>query len=99
VIDVVHPGVRATGASVLSLFQNLFGLAAGPFIAGALSDTWGLTATLVAMPTFAIIAAFAFKIAARSYVADMERISAATVAPEAPPPAGGPALAHTPSPN
>ena len=32
VIDVVHPGVRATGASVLALFQNLFGLAAGPFI-------------------------------------------------------------------
>ncbi|HET9206455.1 MAG TPA: MFS transporter [Burkholderiaceae bacterium] len=31
VIDVVHPGVRATGASVLALFQNLFGLALGPF--------------------------------------------------------------------
>ena len=26
VIDVIHPGVRATGASVLALFQNLFGL-------------------------------------------------------------------------
>ena len=34
VIDVIHPGVRATGSSVLALFQNLFGLAAGPFIAG-----------------------------------------------------------------
>ena len=43
VIDVIHPGVRATGASVLALFQNLFGLAAGPFIAGVLSDAWGLT--------------------------------------------------------
>ena len=42
VIDVIHPGVRATGASVLALFQNLFGLAAGPFIAGVLSDAWGL---------------------------------------------------------
>ena len=29
VIDVVHPGVRATGCSVLALFQNLFGLALG----------------------------------------------------------------------
>ena len=27
VIDIVHPGVRATGCSVLSLFQNLLGLA------------------------------------------------------------------------
>jgi MFS family permease len=92
VIDVVHPGVRATGASVLSLFQNLFGLAAGPFIAGALSDAWGLTSTLVAMPSFAIIAAFAFRRAAGSYVPDMERVSAATIAPEVPPADGSPAL-------
>jgi len=92
VIDVVHPGVRSTGASVLSLFQNLFGLAAGPFIAGALSDAWGLSTTLVAMPSFAIIAAFAFRRAARSYVADMERASAPTVAPEVPPADGTPAL-------
>ena len=42
VIDVIHPGVRATGASVLALFQNLFGLAAGPFIVGMLSDSLGL---------------------------------------------------------
>ena len=42
VIDVIHPGVRATGSSVLALFQNLFGLAAGPFIVGVLSDAWGL---------------------------------------------------------
>ena len=41
VIDVIHPGVRATGASVLALFQNLFGLAAGPFLAGVLSDASG----------------------------------------------------------
>ena len=97
VIDVVHPGVRATGASVLSLFQNLFGLAAGPFIAGALSDVWGLTTTLVAMPSFAIVAAFAFKLAARSYVADMQRVSSATVTPEVASAAGGHALSHTPS--
>ena len=38
VIDVTHAGLRATGAAVLSLFQNLLGLAAGPVIAGALSD-------------------------------------------------------------
>ena len=46
VIDVVHPGVRATGSSVLALFQNLFGLAAGPFVAGLLSDAFGLVAAL-----------------------------------------------------
>ena len=52
VIDVIHPGVRATGASVLALFQNLFGLAAGPFIAGVLSDAWGLTPALTVIPAF-----------------------------------------------
>jgi MFS family permease len=73
VIDVVHPGVRATGASVLALFQNLFGLAAGPFIAGILSDTWGLAPALTVIPLFAVLAALAFLLAARSYEADKAR--------------------------
>ncbi|HEY6132855.1 MAG TPA: MFS transporter [Rubrivivax sp.] len=70
VIDVIHPGVRATGSSVLALFQNLFGLAAGPFIAGVLSDAWDLTSALTAMPAFAALAAGAFLLAARSYESD-----------------------------
>lgn len=73
VIDVVHPGVRATGASVLALCQNLFGLAAGPFITGVLSDRWGLETALTAMPVFAVIAAVAFMAASRSYEADAKR--------------------------
>jgi len=74
VIDVIHPGIRATGASVLALFQNLFGLAAGPFIAGILSDAWTLEQALTAMPFFAILAAWAFLRASRSYEADLQRI-------------------------
>jgi MFS family permease len=50
VIDVTHPAVRATSASVLALFLNLFGLAAGSFIAGVLSDAWGLTVALTVIP-------------------------------------------------
>jgi len=73
VIDVVHPGVRATGASVLALFQNLFGLAAGPFVAGVLSDAWGIVPALTATPLFALVAAAAFMLAARSYEADRAR--------------------------
>jgi MFS family permease len=73
VFDVIHPGVRATGASVLSLFQNLFGLAAGPFIAGLLSDSIGLASALALMPAFCIAAALAFLVAARSYQADLLR--------------------------
>jgi len=86
VIDVVHPGVRATGASVLALFQNLFGLAAGPFVAGLLSDAWGLVPALTATPLFALVAAGAFMLAARSYEADKAR--AGKVVDAAPLPAG-----------
>jgi predicted MFS family arabinose efflux permease len=81
VIDVIHPGVRATGSSVLALFQNLFGLAAGPFLAGVLSDAWGLVPALTAMPVFALVAAAAFLLAAGSYEADKAR-AAAPVEPE-----------------
>ena len=42
VVDVIHPGLRATAVSILSLTRNLFGLAGGPLLAGALSDRYGL---------------------------------------------------------
>ena len=73
VIDVTPVAVRATGASVVSLFLNLFGLAAGPFIAGMLSDAWGLTAALTVIPAFGLLAPLAFSFAARTYEADMQR--------------------------
>jgi MFS family permease len=73
VIDVIHPGLRASGSSVLALFQNLFGLAAGPFIAGLLSDARGLVFALAVMPLFSIVAAAAFLRATRTYEADAAR--------------------------
>jgi len=73
VMDVVHPGVRSTGSSVLSLFQNLFGLAAGPFITGILSDAMGLQLAMAIMPAFGIFAALAFLKASGSYVPDMQK--------------------------
>ena len=72
-LDVIHPGVRSTGASVLSLFQNLFGLAMGPFIGGVLSDAVGLDNALALTPLACIAAAAAFLMARRGYHVDMER--------------------------
>lgn len=77
VIDVIHPGVRATGSSVLALFQNLFGLAAGPVIAGLLSDRVGLAPALTVVPLFSIAAAAFFLRAARTYEADAARAAEA----------------------
>lgn len=74
-MDVIHPGVRSTGAAVLSLFQNVLGLAVGPFLAGVLSDQWGLQWALTVIPLFSILAAVLFVIAMRSYDSDAAGIS------------------------
>jgi predicted MFS family arabinose efflux permease len=70
IADVVHPGVRATGMSILALAQNLLGLAAGPFLAGVLSDLYGLQTALALVPLFGLAAAGFFLLAARSYESD-----------------------------
>ena len=90
VIDVTHPGVRSTGASVLSLFQNLFGLALGPIITGSLSDAFGLPTALAIMPVFGIVAIAAMLMASRTYAADAQGASAPAVDP-------GPAAAPRPA--
>ncbi len=90
-LDVTHPGVRSTGASVLALFQNLLGLAMGPFLGGLMSDAWGLTAALTAIPLFALVAAAAFMAAGRCYDSDRQR--AATPLAPSPQAQARPALA------
>lgn len=73
VLDVVPTQVRATGASVLAVVQNLLGLAAGPLLAGLLSDRYGLTQALAIMPMLCLPAALCFALACRSHVADRRR--------------------------
>ena len=84
VIDVIHPAVRATGASVLALFLNLFGLAAGSFIAGVLSDAWGLTAALGHAGVRPAGGA-GLHFAARTYEADMQRAASPSTSLPRPP--------------
>jgi MFS family permease len=66
--------VRATGLSVLALVQNLLGLAAGPFVAGILSDLYGLQTALALVPAFGLLAAAFFALAARSYESDVRQV-------------------------
>lgn len=79
-IDVIHPGVRSTGSAVLSLFQNLFGLAVGPFLIGVLSDMWGLQQALAIVPFFSVLAAVFFLKASRSYDHDVANVSGVQLA-------------------
>ena len=79
VMNVIHPGFRATGAAILGLAQNLFGLAMGPFIAGALSDAYGLQTALAVTPIFGIAAAWLLVIASRTYERDVARAASPLV--------------------
>ncbi len=73
VVDVTHPGLRATASAVLSLTQNLIGLAGGPLLTGVLSDQYGLQLAMAAAPLSCLLAAVMFAIAARYYESDLRR--------------------------
>jgi MFS transporter, Spinster family, sphingosine-1-phosphate transporter len=79
VVDVTHPGLRATASAVLALTQNLIGLAGGPLLTGMLSDRYGLQSAMAAAPVFCLFAAAMFVLAARSYETDLRH--ATVVAP------------------
>jgi MFS family permease len=74
VIDVIHPALRATGASILSLARNLFGLAGGPLLTGFLSDTYGLQFAMSVVPLFGLLAAALYMVAARTYMKDLKSV-------------------------
>jgi MFS family permease len=78
-VDVVDPNLRATATAVLSLTQNLLGLAAGPLLAGVLSDHFGLAFAMAVMPLFCLLAAVMFMVGARTYEADARRVAMAAV--------------------
>jgi MFS family permease len=71
VADIAPSAARGTALAVLALSQNLFGLAAGPLIAGFLSDDYGMPFALLAIPAFCLPAAAAFVAAARTYGTDV----------------------------
>jgi hypothetical protein len=58
VVDVAHPGLRATAAAVLALVGNLVGLTSGPL-------------ALTVVPMFGLAAAAMFALAAQRYEADL----------------------------
>jgi MFS family permease len=75
VVDVSQPEWRATASAVLSVTQNLIGLAGGPLLTGALSDRFGLQAAMGSMPLFCIAAAALFLLASRTYERDLQRVA------------------------
>lgn len=73
VVDVVHPGLRATAIAMVVVGNNLIGFAPGPVIVGALSDRYGLQFALMLTPSICVLSALFFVLAARHYVRDCGR--------------------------
>jgi MFS family permease len=69
----------------MGVVQNLGGLAIGPVLAGWLSDRYGLTAALTAIPLLCIAAAGLFWSGSRTYERDREAVPVGT-RPSAPRP-------------
>jgi MFS family permease len=71
VVDVTHPGLRATAIATVALFNNLLGLAPGPYLVGMLSDSIGLKTALTVVPVAGLFASACFILAASSYERDV----------------------------
>ena len=72
--DVSHPGIRATTIAVGALIGNLFGLSAGPFISGMLSDAYGLSTALAIVPAFGVLASIVMVATFGLYDRDMAKL-------------------------
>ncbi|HQR71376.1 MAG TPA: MFS transporter [Burkholderiaceae bacterium] len=71
VIDLSHPGLRATALGTVVLFNNLLGLVPGPLLVGALSDAFSLATAMTVIPLAGAGAAACFLSAARGYEAEL----------------------------
>jgi MFS family permease len=75
IIDLVHPGVRATGISLLITLQNVCGMGLGPLVAGAVSDRYDL-GTAITMLAFAVVlGAVLYLLACLTYGRDLRKVS------------------------
>lgn len=73
IIDVVHPGLRATAFAVITLGNNLIGFAPGPVFVGLVSDAYGLQTAMAFAPLACLAAAFCFLRSARYYRDECDR--------------------------
>jgi MFS family permease len=65
IVAVAPPWQQASALGMLAAIQNLFGLAAGPLVAGALSDAFRLRVALAVLPATGLLAAAILAVGAR----------------------------------
>jgi MFS family permease len=74
VANVTHISIHSTAFAVLSLANNLLGMAPGPIVTGMLADRIGLAGAFQVVPFVCLAAAAAFALGARHYAADIARL-------------------------
>jgi MFS family permease len=73
VAQLVPTAIHSTAMAVITLLNNLIGLAPGPFVTGLLSDRYGLDFALQWIPLASAISALSLYLAYRNYDADALR--------------------------
>jgi MFS transporter, Spinster family, sphingosine-1-phosphate transporter len=79
---VVHPGLRATAAAFLILFQNLLGMALGPFVTGILSDRYELQTALTIVAFFPLLGAVLYLIGSFYFDKDVAKTEQVSISME-----------------
>lgn len=66
--------IHGTAFAMLTLVNNLLGLAAGPLVTGLLADQLGLAKAFQLVPLISVAAAAVFYFAKRHYLADIQQV-------------------------
>ncbi|WP_374545934.1 MFS transporter [Rhodoblastus sp.] len=70
VANGVDPAIHATALATLTLANNIFGLAPGPFVTGLLADRYGLAFAMQVAPIASLVAAGLFWLCRGHYARD-----------------------------
>lgn len=73
VANLTPAPIHGTAFAILSLANNLLGLASGPIITGMLADAFGLPVALQLVPLVSLVAAAIFAMVRRSYQHDLSQ--------------------------
>ena len=77
--DVVHPGLWAISYAICVIVQNAIGSSTGPFVVGMVSDKFGLSAAMLAVPIASVLAGLLFLLAAVFYRKDLDKVDKVAV--------------------
>ncbi|MES2127160.1 MAG: MFS transporter [Pseudomonadota bacterium] len=76
VANLTPTAIHASAFAVLTLVNNLLGMAPGPFLTGVFADRLGLAGALALLPLMALASGLVFYTGKRSYAPDLARLRA-----------------------